>query len=171
MLLISLHSVILYLVFWYNRRWKITKIVKIWCAMAVFFIWAYLISVISINKFFSYSGSTSVFMALSFASFSIIIYEAHMIKHCVNFNKYLRAADSSEMHEKPQDLVAKAKNMQRKGSRNIIITFSILYFLFLIIYGATVNTQAEYILKGLGWMNWFLIVVTDSIIIRKFLPI
>ena len=97
-LLLSLHSTILYLIFWNNRKWRITTFVKIWFWMAAIFIWVYLISVISLNKFFSYSGSTSVFMSLSFISIATIFYEIHMIRYLVNFNKYLHAVDSSEMH-------------------------------------------------------------------------
>ena len=70
-------------------------------------------------------------------------------------------------HVKPQDLINKAKKAQSSKSRNITIVMSIFYFIFMIVYGITVNVQADFEQKSLGWMNILLVFVTDALILCK----
>ena len=54
-----------------------------------------------------------------------------------------------------------------KHSVKVITIAATLYFVLLAAYGITVNVQTKSYRHGLGWLNAFLVFITDTMLLGK----
>jgi len=74
-LTIMFHSLLLSLLWWWGRKWRITKMAIVLALVSVVFLFAYLLAVIFLPSRFTYTGTTLIFMSMSFVFASLAHFE------------------------------------------------------------------------------------------------
>lgn len=108
-LLFSLHTLFLGLMIWYLMKWRLSKTVKFWLLLSIsLFMW-YLITSISFNDFFTFSGWTAIFMSLTYVWLGIVIFEVDMMRNRVYFNNYLKIVEQAEPQADSEQIIRLTK--------------------------------------------------------------
>ena len=96
-LLGGFHLIVLSGVVWWKRKWRLSGAIIISFVLAIIFLFGYLISVIFIPDYFSYTGTTSVFLCMTFIFISIAHFEVDHLRNRVSMSVFVR-----KMEENPE---------------------------------------------------------------------
>ena len=173
-LLFSVHLMVLGLLTWYIRRWRITLFSFICIGSSLFLLWLYLIFAVTTPKYFTYTGTSAVFLGFSFLPICYIHYRVDNLKNRVEFYTYMKTMEE-EMVKKttPGDILKQTrKNSEKKPFlwfrlryvSNAHLAY-VLYLILLAIYAILIWHEAEYKNSALGLINLVVIIVTDLILI------
>jgi hypothetical protein len=103
-------------------------------------------------------------MSLTFISLGIVIFEVDMVRNRVYFNSYLKIVEQAEPQADSEQIIRLTKENSKSHSLWKIVIFSVLYFALLLAYAIMVSVVGVDEKKGLGWMNAFLVFITDIIL-------
>jgi hypothetical protein len=103
-------------------------------------------------------------MSLTFISLGIVIFEVDMVRNRVYFNSYLKIVEQAEPQADSEQIIRLTKENSKNHSLWKIVIFSVLYFALLLAYAIMVSVVGVDEKKGLGWMNAFLVFITDIIL-------
>ena len=167
LLILSLHTLLLALLFWYMRKWRPTLLVKIWMSISSFSFMIYLIAAINLDDFYSLSGSTAIFMSCSFIFSGALHHHLDMIRNRVYFVDYLSSMSKSELHETSEDVIQKVHEASKNKSIKLTAIWAVWYVITILGFCISVNSEAKEEQKALGWMHSLVVVVTDSVLLSK----
>ena len=80
-LCVTFHCVILAVLWWWVRKWRITKMVVALTIVSVVFLFGYLLAVIFLPDHFTYTGTTMIFMCISFIFASLAHFEIDHLRN------------------------------------------------------------------------------------------
>lgn len=95
-LTIALHSFLLSLLWWWVRKWRITKAAVILMLVSVVFLFGYLLAVIFLPSRFSYTGTTMIFMCMSFVFASLAHFEIDKMRNRISLGIFTQEMDKTE---------------------------------------------------------------------------
>ena len=96
-----------------------------------------------------------------------LTFETDMLKSKIYFNQYLKAMDKSDEADAPKVICNKTYEVSKGHSYRMIIIYGVIYFAVMLTYAITVNAQEVRFRTAIGWMNFLLILVTDSALVGK----
>lgn len=80
-LCVTFHCAILGILWWWVRKWRITKMVISLTVVSVIFLFGYLLAVIFLPDHFSYTGTSMIFMCISFVFASLAHFEIDHLRN------------------------------------------------------------------------------------------
>ena len=170
-LTISVHSLLLSVLSWWVRRWRVTIFMLVMGGTSIVFLFCYLFSVTFLPEIFSYTGTTAIFMSITFIFVSVAHFEIDLLKNKILIKSFVDAMDDDDS-EGEQESTVKVIEDVKKRSRYInyivIGVMVIAYICALIAYSilVLVNDWAKDNEKThLGFTNSLIIGFTDTILI------
>jgi hypothetical protein len=94
-LTISVHFLSLAILTWKVRSWHLTFLVKASFLISLFFLFCYLLSVIFLPEYFSYTGITAIFMTLGFLFICIVHFLIDHMRNRVYIDSFIKKMNSS----------------------------------------------------------------------------
>ena len=173
-LLSSAHLFALGSINWYARKWRITIFNFICLGFSLIFLWLYLIFVITLPKYFSYSGASAVFLSLSFLPICFIHYRIDSMKNKVEIQAYMKTMEVEAMNKSsPGEILKATRENQKKGYllfwKVPFISNTHLAYLVnigaLVTYAILIRSEAKRDHNDLGFLNISLVIITDFILI------
>lgn len=173
-LLFSFHLFLLGCAMWYARKWRIT-VGNFGCLfLSMVFLWCYLIAVITLPEYFSYSGTSWVFLAFSFAPILYIHYRIDTVRNRVEYKAYFKTMDvEAPKNSKPSQILHSAQTTQKKGTwfgytskflDNSYFMY-LIYICILVAYAILIRTKGKKRNSNLGFVNMCVIIIYDLILI------
>ena len=172
--MLSFHSMTLSIIDWKIRKWKITWYNSSLFAVSFISLYLYLIFVIIMPDYFTYSGASAVFLGLAYIPIWYIHYRIDNFRNKVDFDSYVDMM-KSKIINKPttsqilDDSIIESDNSYLLFWKSRCLTNThILYvanIFILVWYGFTIHQRAVDHKKVLGFINMGVIIISDLILI------
>lgn len=174
-LLISAHLLLLSVMNWWVRKWRVTLLPFIGGICSVIFLFGYIFSVLYIPKHFSYTGTTMTYMTLTFIFVSIAHFEIDFLRKRVAMTDLTREMEKTAPKSEKEDVieidqvVKKIRAGRKFGSFAVIGICVGLYTVAFGVYSVTIAVNDSWSDKEdknhLGWLNSLIIGVTDTLLV------
>ena len=172
--MLSFHTLALSMIDWKVRKWKITWYNKLWLTISFVALNLYLIMIITMSDYFTYSGASAVFLGFAYVPIWYIHYRIDNFRNRVSFDSYIEWMDST-IHSKPstgkilKDTIEISDNVdflwcKSRGTSNTHLLY-ILNIWIIIAYAFALKERAPPEHKNLGFINMGVIIVSDLILI------
>jgi hypothetical protein len=166
MLTIAIHSIILTALNWWVRKWRMTVSIIVGASIGLVFLFGYLIAVIFIPDYFSYTGTTTIFMCLTFILVSVCHFEIDILRNKVSMRNFTREMDRSDAET--SKVIETIKKRSRIHSIIIISVTTTCYMATLLTYSILIE-YSDWAYwndkRHLGWTNSAIIGFTDIILV------
>ncbi|CAI2386075.1 unnamed protein product [Moneuplotes crassus] len=173
-LLFAAHLFALGAINWYARKWRITLFNFGCLVLSIVFLWLYLIFVITLPDYFSFTGTSAVFLGLSFLPVCFIHYRIDSLKNKVEVQTYMKTMEAETLNKSsPGEILTATRDNQKKGyllwCKVKYVSNAHLGYLVsiasLIVYAILIRSEAKKVHSDLGFINMALVIITDLILI------
>ena len=173
-LLFAMHLLFLGIAMWYARKWRITFASFGCLGLSLIMLWGYLIFTITLPEYFSYSGTTSVFLAFSFIPILYIHYRIDTVRNRIEYISYFKIMDEEAPKDSKLSEILRSVQTNQKKSRCLWFKVNwidnshfmyIIYLIILVVYGIFIRAEADKEHSALGFINMAVIIIYDLILI------